>query len=103
MGPRPARVVLVPVPAPDDGGLRLYLYKLKSNGSAEIIASSKEGVGSYVMLPVYFKTSDPADGWIIMSGPQFLRGLLGLTPKDPFRWHTDYPSRFEYPLPSPTA
>lgn len=53
--------------APDDGGLRLYLYRPKSDSSAEILASSKEGVGSYTMLPVYFRTSDPADGWIIVT------------------------------------
>jgi hypothetical protein len=53
--------------AADDGGLRLYQYRPKPDSSAEILAYSKEGFGSYTMLPVYFKTSDPADGWIIVT------------------------------------
>ncbi len=48
-------------------GLRLILYRLKPNKSAEVLAVSKPAYDSEVMLPTYFSTGDTADGIIILA------------------------------------
>ena len=48
-------------------GIRLYLYRARTDSSAEIIAASKPGYDSETMLPTFFRTADPADGLVVIT------------------------------------
>jgi hypothetical protein len=48
-------------------GVRLYVYTPNADSSAHVIASSKPGYDSETMLPTFFSTGNPADGWVLLA------------------------------------
>lgn len=48
-------------------GLRLYLYEPRIDSTAQVLAVSAPAYDSSTMLPIYFSTSDTADGIVILA------------------------------------